>query len=170
MGGDMVASRASRAGAALRRLVDLVAHRSGSVVVFMNESGVTLPQVLLMSRIERVGSASLLELSEDFSASAAALSQMIERLVQQGWVRRAEDPSDRRRKTVQLTSGALALLRKLKAARSSDYEIGLSPLSKERLVEFAAMLESVVAELDGSLPKSFSVVAGEKGGVAYGRK
>jgi DNA-binding MarR family transcriptional regulator len=103
-----------------------------------------------MSRVERFGSASLVDLGEDFSASSAALSQMIERLVQQGWVNRDEDPYDRRRKTVQLTAEAVGLLRRLEAARSSDYGIGLGPLSEKRLIDLAAMLESIVVELDRS--------------------
>src|SRR5579871_6751307 len=116
------------AGDALRRLVSLVSHRSGSVLRLMDEAAVTLPQVLLMSRIVEFGSASLSDLAENSPASVPALSQMIDRLVQQDWVSRAEDRFDRRRKAIQLTPEGRALLRKLDTARSLDYEQGLSPL------------------------------------------
>src|SRR5579863_5603414 len=114
---DPMGADPSQAGDALRRLVDLAAHRSGSVFALMNKAAVTLPQVLLISRVERLGSASLSDLVEGSSASAAALSQMIERLVQQGLLRRAEDPVDRRRKAIGATPRARALLRRLEAAR-----------------------------------------------------
>jgi DNA-binding MarR family transcriptional regulator len=159
----MPSSAANRAGSALRNLIDRVAHRSGSVVGLMNEAGVTLPQVLMMGRIERMGSASLVELGEAFAVSAAALSQMIERLVQQGWVTRAEDPADRRRKTIRLSRDARSLLRRLEAARAADYANGLSPIDEIHLVELAAKLEAAIELFDRSTPGSAGFVAAGNG-------
>jgi DNA-binding MarR family transcriptional regulator len=138
----------NRAGDALRRLVDLVSHRSGAVFKLMNDASVTLPQVLLISRVEKLRSASLSDLAEGSTASAAALSQMIERLVQQGLLDRAEDRVDRRRKAIRVTARARALLRRLEAARSADYELGLASLGDGLRTRLAAMLERVVAEIE----------------------
>jgi DNA-binding MarR family transcriptional regulator len=138
----------SRAGDALRRLVDLVSHRSGLVLALMNSEAITLPQVLLMSRVERLGSASPSDLAEGSRASAAAMSQMIERLVRQRLLERAEDSTDRRRKAIRLTPRARVLLRKLKSARSTDYELGLSSLSRKLREELAAALERAVAQIE----------------------
>jgi len=151
---DGMGADPSQAGDALRRLVDLAAHRSGSVFALMNKAAVTLPQILLISRVERLGSASLSDLVDGSSASAAALSQMIERLVQQGLLRRAEDPVDRRRKAIGVTPRARALLRKLEAARSADYALGLAPLSREVRAELAAVLERAVAEIENARARS----------------
>jgi DNA-binding MarR family transcriptional regulator len=131
---------ASRVGDALRRLVDLAAHRSGAVFALMNQASVTLPQVLLISRVEQFGSASLSDLAEGSTASVAALSQMIERLVQQGLLRRAEDALDRRRK----------VLRKLEAARSADYELGLVSLDGALRAELTAAIERAVAAIENA--------------------
>jgi len=138
----------NRAGDALRRLVDLVSHGSGAVFMLMNDASVTLPQVLLISRVEKLGSPSLSDLAEGSTASTAALSQMIDRLVQQGLLDRAEDPVDRRRKAIRVTSRARALLRKIEAARSADYELGLASLGDDLRTRLAAMLERVVAEIE----------------------
>lgn len=43
------------------------------------------------------------EISERFDVSAAAASQLSEKLVQGGYIERTEDPSDRRAKLIQLT-------------------------------------------------------------------
>jgi DNA-binding MarR family transcriptional regulator len=149
---DCCKADANRAGDALRRLVDLVSHRSGLVLALMNDAAITLPQVLLMSRVERFGSASLSDLGEGSSPSAAALSQMVERLVRQGLLARAEDASDRRRKAIRTTPRARALLRKFAAARSADYELGLSPLSQELRRQLVAVLESVIANVQSAAP------------------
>src|SRR5258708_2930726 len=98
--------RSGHAGAALRRLVDLVSHRSGLALALMNEAAITLPQVLLLSHVERRGSASPSELAEAMHASLSAVSQMIDRLVRQGFLHRADDPGDRRRKSVTATGDA----------------------------------------------------------------
>jgi DNA-binding MarR family transcriptional regulator len=139
-----------RAGDALRRLVDLASHRSGAVFAIMNAAAVTLPQVLLLHRVVEAGSASFSDLAADSNASAAAMSQMIDRLVQQGLLRRAEDPLDRRRKAIAATTRAHAFLRKLAAARSADYQLGLAPLSRELRAQLASALERAAGEIENA--------------------
>ena len=148
---------ASRPGELLRRLVDLASHRTGAVVALMDEVGVTLPQVLLMSQVERFGSASVSDLAGGSSASAAALSQMIERLVRQGMLTRSEHLTDRRRKAIQVTRRARLLLRKLEAARSADYEAGLKPLSQGLKKRLAAVLELAVADIENARQRGSGV-------------
>ena len=116
----------------------------------MNDASITLPQVLLLSRVEKSRSASLSDLAEGSTASAAAVSQMIERLVHQGLLDRAEDPVDRRRKAIRVTARARALLRKLGAARSADYELGLGLLGGDVRTRLAAMLELAVTEIENT--------------------
>jgi DNA-binding MarR family transcriptional regulator len=154
---------ADRAGDALRRLVDLVSHSSGSVFILMNDANVTLPQVVLISRVERLGSASLSDLAEGAVVSPAAISQMIDRLVQQGLLHRAEDPIDRRRKAIGVTSRASALLRKLEAARSADYKQGLTPLAHDLRAQLAMTIDRAVAEIENAQ-------AGDRGGATNREK
>ncbi len=141
--------RSSRAGDALRRLVDLVSHRSGLALAAMDEAAITLPQVLLLSHVERCVATSPTEVAAAMHASLPAVSQMIDRLVQQKLLDRAEDPADRRRKTVATTSEARTLLRKLNVARSTEYESGLAPVSPELLAAMVTLIERVITQLEG---------------------
>jgi|HubBroStandDraft_2_1064218.scaffolds.fasta_scaffold165490_1 DNA-binding MarR family transcriptional regulator len=134
---------------ALRRLVDRVSHRSGLALSAMSDAGVTLPQVLLLGHVEDRDATSPTEIAAAMGASLPASSQMIERLVQLGLLERTEEPADRRRKTLAITAEARALLRRLRSARSTDYERGLAPVARGLLVEMAALIERVLAELDG---------------------
>jgi DNA-binding MarR family transcriptional regulator len=142
-------SRSARAGDSLRRLVDLVSHRSGLALAAMNEAAVTLPQVLVLSHVERCVETSPTAIAAAMHASLPAVSQMIDRLVQQNLLDRREDPADRRRKTVATTAGARTLLRKLRSARSTEYERGLATANPELLAEMVALLERVIAQLEG---------------------
>lgn len=144
------AADANRTADALRRVVDLVSHSGGSALRVMNEAAVTLPQILLLSRIDRRGSAPMSDLAEESSASGAALSQMIERLAQQDLIVRADDAADRRRKTIRTTPRARNLLRKLAGARSADYELGLRSVAPELRALMTSVLEAVAASLEGT--------------------
>lgn len=148
----MTSKMRNRAGDSLRRLVDLVSHRSGLVLAVMDDCSVTLPQVLLVSYVERCGSASHSDLSERSNVSAPAMSQMIERLVRQGLLRRTEDAADRRRKIIVVTPHARALLRKLEIARSSEYELGLVSVSPKIQARLALILEQVIGEVERGRP------------------
>lgn len=141
------------AGDALRRLVDLVSHRSGLALAVMNDAAVTLPQVLLLNHVQRCVETSPTEIAAAMNASLPAASQMIDRLVQQGLLARKEDPVDRRRKTVATTANARALLHKVRTARSTEYERGLAPVDPELLVEMAALIERVIAQLASPRPR-----------------
>ncbi|MGA8444943.1 MAG: MarR family transcriptional regulator [Roseiarcus sp.] len=134
----------------LRRLVDLASHRTGSVARLMEEAGVTLRQVLLLDRAQALGSAALRDFGADALVSAAALSQMVDRLVRQGLLSRSENAVDRRRKAIRVTPRARALLRRIEAARTKDYELGLGALSNEARNQLALALEQAVGELERS--------------------
>jgi DNA-binding MarR family transcriptional regulator len=140
------AANRTSAGEALQRLVNLVSHRTGATIAIMSEAAVTLPQVLALSRVEAAGSASPSDLAP--GASPPAASQMIDRLVQQGLLHRAEDPVDRRRKTITLTAAARGFLEKLEAARAADYELGLAPLGAEARSALTAALQQAAAEVE----------------------
>lgn len=133
---------------ALRRVVDLVSHRAGAALSRMEAAGVTLPQVLLMTGVERAGAASISELAEVSPGTAAAMSQMVDRLVRQNLLARSEDPADRRRKTVSLTSAGVGLLRDLERARTLDYATGLSRIPSALRAELHGWLERALAEMN----------------------
>jgi DNA-binding MarR family transcriptional regulator len=82
--------------------------------------------------------------------SLPSVSQMIERLVKQGLVRRSEDSEDRRRKTIEVTAKARTFLARLKDVRSAEFTAGteaLSPATRRRLLD---VLAQALKELSAS--------------------
>jgi DNA-binding MarR family transcriptional regulator len=144
-----------QSGDALRRLVDLVSHRTGRALTVMNEASVSLPQVLLLSHVDR-GARSPSDLAGAAHVSLPAVSQMIERLVQQGLLVRTEDEGDRRRKSIAITRPARVLLRKLGAARSAEYALGLASLSPALLREMRDVATRAVDELQRAQARRMS--------------
>lgn len=138
---------------ALRRLVDLLSHRSGAALSVMEKAGVTLAQILLLDRVGKLERTSITALAEDSPTSAAAVSQMVDRLVRQGFLRRTEDATDRRRKAVSISSKGTTLLRELERARTAEFARGLSAISPKLRAELGALLEQAAAEVEKSLDR-----------------
>lgn len=78
-------------------------------VLYSKASGLSMPQIAALARIEK-GASGVSDLGEELGVTSAAASQMLDRLVQQNLILRSEDPADRRAKQIVLTDkGRLAL-------------------------------------------------------------
>ena len=79
---------------------------------FMRQSGLSAPQIhaLLFIYHSPDGECALSDIGGLTGSSDAAVSQLIERLVQQELVERTEDPLDRRNKKLRLTRQSLRLI------------------------------------------------------------
>jgi DNA-binding MarR family transcriptional regulator len=139
-------------GELLLALVDRVSHRGGDTLSLMNETGITLPQVLFLTRLRQAGlrqagGSTASELADRLNMSPPAVSQMVDRLFQLGLLTRVEDPEDRRRKRLAATPRADALMERLRRARGEEYNKGTAKLSPAVRKELAAALAKAVKEL-----------------------
>jgi DNA-binding MarR family transcriptional regulator len=134
-------------GALLLALVDRVSHRGGATLALMSEAGLTLPQVLFLTRLRQAGGSTASELAGRLNMSLPATSQMVERLFKTGLLSRTEDDGDRRRKRLAVTAPAERLLDQLIRARAAEYAKGTARLSPALRRELAAALAKAVREL-----------------------
>lgn len=77
---------------------------------FVRQNGLTLPQMMILYHIQRVGGCTVSDVGEEFGISSAAASQMLDRLVQQGYLIRQEHPFDRRVKENSLTEAGKQII------------------------------------------------------------
>jgi DNA-binding MarR family transcriptional regulator len=134
-------------GALLLALVDRVSHRGGETLALMSEAGLTLPQVLFLTRLRQAGGSTGSELAERLNMSLPATSQMVDRLFKQGLLSRTEDDGDRRRKRLAVTATAERLLDRLIRARAAEYAKGTARLSPALRRELATVLAKAMREL-----------------------
>jgi DNA-binding MarR family transcriptional regulator len=84
--------------------MDVFMHRSmRGWTHFAKTTGLSMPQFSILMQLHHKGPCGMSEISERFDISNAAASQLVEKLVQSEHIERAEDPSDRRAKVLQLT-------------------------------------------------------------------
>jgi DNA-binding MarR family transcriptional regulator len=84
--------------------MDVFMHRSmRGWGLFAKSTGLSMPQFSLLMQLHHKGACGMSEVSERFEITPAAASQLVDKLVQGGFIVREEDPSDRRAKFLNLT-------------------------------------------------------------------
>ncbi len=134
-------------GELLQEFVNRVSHLQGKTLTILTEESVTLPQVLLLRRLQQFGQSTPSELAEGMRMSPPAVSQMIDRLFLLGLLTRTEAPDDRRRKNLAVTPKGRRVLQRIRKARASEYAAGTSMLSSKLRLELEKLLRKALAEL-----------------------
>lgn len=80
--------------------------------VFAKSTGLSMPQFSLLMQLHHKGACGMSEVSERFEITPAAASQLVDKLVQSGFISRDEDPHDRRAKILNLTDKGRELIRR----------------------------------------------------------
>ena len=96
----------------IRSWMDVFMHRSmRGWGRYAKSTGLSMHQVSLMMQLNYRGACGMSEISERFNVTPAAASQLVDKLVQSGYIQREEDPNDRRAKMLNLTDTGRDLIR-----------------------------------------------------------
>lgn len=136
----------------LREWMDVFMHRSmRGWNQFAKSTGLSMPQFSIMMQLHYRGTCGISEISERFDISAAAASQLADKLVQSGHLERAEDPADRRAKLLKLSTKGAALVDNGIQERYRWMEMLTSTMSAEeqnKVNEALIILTAKARELD----------------------
>ena len=95
----------------MRRFMDMAMHYSMRASGhFTKARGLSMPQFSILMQLHHRGVCGMSEVSERFEITPAAASQLVDKLVQGGLIRREEDPQDRRAKSLKLTDKGKELI------------------------------------------------------------
>jgi DNA-binding MarR family transcriptional regulator len=95
----------------LRAWMNVFMHRSmRGWTHFAKSTGLSMPQFSILMQLHHKGSCGVSEISDQFDITNAAASQLVDKLVQGGYLDRAEDPHDRRAKLLQLSASGAKLV------------------------------------------------------------
>ena len=95
----------------LRAWMDLFMHRSmRGWTHFAKSTGLSMSQFSILMQLHHKGPCGMSEISERFDVTPAAASQLVDKLVQSGYLERDEDPSDRRAKLLKLSPNGIKLV------------------------------------------------------------
>jgi len=92
--------------------MDVFMHRSmRGWGLFAKSTGLSMPQFSILMQLHHKGACGMSEISERFEVTPAAASQLVDKLVQSGFIVREEDPNDRRAKLLNLTDKGRELIK-----------------------------------------------------------
>lgn len=95
----------------LRAWMDVFMHRSmRGWMHFAKSTGLSMSQFSILMQLHHKGPCGMSDISERFDVTPAAASQLVDKLVQSGYLERAEDPSDRRAKLLKLSHNGAKLV------------------------------------------------------------
>jgi DNA-binding MarR family transcriptional regulator len=88
----------------------LTNHAMHNQIRYVKAAGLSMPQFGILMHLYYGHSCGVSEVSDHMEITAAAASQLVEKLVQSGLVERSEDPDDRRAKVLQLSAKGRTLI------------------------------------------------------------
>lgn len=83
----------------------------GDFILYAKQNGLSMTQVGALMCIHRKGASCVSDISDELDITHPAASQLLERMVQMGFITRTEDLNDRRLKKIVLTEQGEAALR-----------------------------------------------------------
>ena len=106
-------TRSPQFSQAIRSWMDIFMHRSmRGWGLFAKSTGLSMPQFSVMMQLHHRGNCAIGDISERFDITNAAASQLVDKLVQSGFIKREEDPQDRRAKMLNLTNKGMDLIQR----------------------------------------------------------
>lgn len=121
-----------------------------SMILYMKENDLSMTQVGALFQVQH-GRANVSDLGEGLGVTIAAASQMLERLVQLGLIRRSEDPQDRRAKKLVLTDRGCKVIEECIQRRQGwvdELVRSLSAGEKERVAAAVRIMIEKAGQLD----------------------
>ena len=119
----------------------------GSWLAIVNESGLTIPQLVTLHVVGVKGPLPVCEIADLIHLSRAATSHLVDRLVRRNLVKRTETAKDRRLKRVSLQSTAKELLERLLHSRMESLRNAVEILDDTTCERFGRVLDEVVEQM-----------------------
>ncbi|MCE9645405.1 MAG: MarR family transcriptional regulator [Chloroflexi bacterium] len=136
----------------LRAWMDVFMHRSmRGWSRFVKTTGLSMQQFSVLMQLHYKGPCGMSELNERGHISAAAASQLVEKLVQSDLIEREEDPNDRRAKQLSLSRKGAQLVEQGIEERHrwmDDLALNISPEEGALVVEALEILVRAAGQLD----------------------
>jgi len=136
----------------LRAWMDIFMHRSmRGWNHFAKSTGLSMPQFSILMQLHHKGPCGMSQVSNRFDITAAAASQLVEKLVQAGYLDRAEDPTDRRAKLLTLSAKGEKLIQQGTEERyrwMDDLTSKLSAEEQKKVVEALNILTKAAQTMD----------------------
>jgi DNA-binding MarR family transcriptional regulator len=132
-----------------------VANRAtaGKSTMYLYESGLTFPQIIVMYALTWEGPQAISALARTLRLSLAATSQLVDRLVEGELVAREEDPEDRRVRIISMRPHGKRFMDRLNEIRRQELSQAFDQLPRDVHHRLTDALREAVESLGASASK-----------------
>ena len=138
-----------------RQFLDFAMHHSlRERAHFAKATGLSMPQFSVIMQLHHRGNCAIGDISERFDITNAAASQLVDKLVQGGFIKREEDPQDRRAKMLNLTDKGRKLVQRGIEERyrwMNDLSAKLSAEQRAKVTEALNIMSQAAKEMEAEL-------------------
>jgi DNA-binding MarR family transcriptional regulator len=127
---------------------------AGKSTMYLYESGLTFPQIIVMYALSWEGPQPISTLAQTLRLSLAATSQLVDRLVDAGYVAREEDPDDRRVRVVRMRPSGKQFMDRLNEIRRRELSEAFDRLPVRVRGRLTDVLREAVEALSPQGPRS----------------
>ena len=129
--------------------IELFMHQSmRGFLHYARQRGLSMSQIGALFQLSHRGSLAVSEIGGGLGVSNAAASQLLDRLVEQELVTRAENPQDRREKQLILTEKGRTILLESTRTRQAWLEVLVATLTPEEQVKVMDVLEILIKKMN----------------------
>ncbi|WP_375397268.1 MarR family winged helix-turn-helix transcriptional regulator [uncultured Sphingomonas sp.] len=136
-------------------------HNAGNV-------GITRAQWSTIAAVAGAEGATQRKIATMLDIGEAAAGRQIDRLCEEGWLERRQDPNDRRAHCIHLTPAATPVLEKLTMLGAQQERLTFAGLSDQELTTLGKMLDRVIENLNDSLARDGLVAGSSAGPLEFG--
>lgn len=134
---------------ALQHLIQTFMHQSmHKVITYVKTRGLSMSQMGTLLLLHRQESCAVSDIGEYLGITSAASSQLLNRLVEEGWVKRSEDPDDRRHKLLELTPAGREMVRESMEIRQSWIVSLVDTLTPSEQAEVEKSIRLLLSKVD----------------------
>lgn len=113
----------------------------------MRKLGFTRPQWILLRRVDQQPGVSQSELAEALEVEKATAGRLIDRLAENGWLERRQDPSDRRVNRIYLTRLGRKIHSQISPIADAMVRQEMSALTRQEREQLSGLLMTVKQQL-----------------------
>lgn len=119
-------------------------HSMQALIRSIKASGLSMPQFSVLMRLHYRGPCEVADIGVQLGITAAAASQLVDRLVQCGLLNRVEDSHDRRVRQISLTESGQALVKQALETRNAWTAALTARLTRAQQSRIAAALTDLI--------------------------
>lgn len=135
----------------LKRLLQRL--RSLRLMRLPPDSELTPSQLAMLSWVARYPGSGVLEIAQGLDITPPTVSVGVQRLVDESWLERRQDPDDKRAKPLYLTEDAEAFMQQIRSHHGEMMRMFLSGLTSEEQEQFLTLFERAVSGMEAAAGK-----------------